>query len=360
MKVKFLFPLLSLSVLLIACQPKAVTAPHSEKTNFDWLVNPERSSSFVEVSDDGKELTIGNAMVSRTFRLDPDLSTISLLNRMSDEEMIRAASPEGILSIDGKDYAVGGLAGQKERGYLKSEWLDEMQACENAFHLEGYAEGSIEEPIHWARSRWALNKERPTGRTVTFTLRGEAPLDSVIVRVIVAAYDHIPVISKQIEVSNNGSRAICMDAFRLEHLSFSEPDSPVSCRGTFMTPNIHVESDYNIGGAFTHQETDATTNWVVDPAYTSQRNYSLKTPCILDVNPPIGPSQMVEPQGTFRTFTVYEMPFDSYDRERQGLFQRRFYRTVVPWTTENPIFLHLTSNDPDKIRAAVDQAAETG
>ena len=66
---KYLFSVLSFSVLLIACQPKAVTAPHSEKTNSDWLVNPERSSAFVEVSDDGKELTIDNAMVSRTFRL---------------------------------------------------------------------------------------------------------------------------------------------------------------------------------------------------------------------------------------------------------------------------------------------------
>ena len=66
------------------------------------------------------------------------------------------------------------------------------------------------------------------------------------------------------------------------------------------------------------------------------------------------------PGGTFRTFSVYEMPFDSDDRERKGLFTRRFYRTVAPWTTENPIFMHLTSSNPETVRRAVDQCAETG
>ena len=54
------------------------------------------------------------------------------------------------------------------------------------------------------------------------------------------------------------------------------------------------------------------------------------------------------------------MPFDSYDRERKGLFTRRFYRTLAPWTTENPIFMHLTSSEPETVRRAVDQCAETG
>ena len=36
------------------------------------------------------------------------------------------------------------------------------------------------------------------------------------------------------------------------------------------------------------------------------------------------------------------------------------YRNISPWTTENPIFLHLTSTDPEKIKTAVDQCAEIG
>ena len=74
----------------------------------------------------------------------------------------------------------------------------------------------------------------------------------------------------------------------------------------------------------------------------------------------MGPDQEVEGGGIFKSFSVYEMPFDSDERERKGLFTRHFYRTIAPWTTENPIFLHLTSSNPEVVRRAVDQCAETG
>ena len=328
---------------------------------FDWLITPEKSHSYVQVDADGTLLMIGNGMVSRTFKLDPSLSTISMSNLMTGEEMVRAASPEALITIDGTEYSVGGLAGQTERGYLLPEWIDSLPAAESPFVLEGWEEGVIKERIHWARSRWALNKENPTGKTVTFTLRGKDVMEGVTVKVQYAAYDRIPVISKQFEVINGSSRMFTVDKFRLEHLAMVEPDSPSGGNPeTFLLPNIHVESDYNCAGSFSHKETDITTHWVTDPDYTSQRNYSCRTKCILDVNPPIGPSQQVAPGAAFSSFTVYEMPYDSYDRERQGLFQRRFYRTVAPWSTENPIFLHLTSTDPEVVHTAVDQAADTG
>ena len=128
----------------------------------------------------------------------------------------------------------------------------------------------------------------------------------------------------------------------------------------FLLPNIHIESDYNCKGTFTERDTDITEKWVEDPEYTSQRNYPLETPCILDVSPQIGPDQLIPGKGKFSSFRVYEMPFDSFDRERKGLFTRHFYKTIAPWTTENPIFMHLTSSDPAVVRTAVDQCAETG
>ncbi|MFM8488205.1 MAG: alpha-galactosidase, partial [Bacteroidota bacterium] len=50
----------------------------------------------------------------------------------------------------------------------------------------------------------------------------------------------------------------------------------------------------------------------------------------------------------------------SYDRERSGLARRRMYRTIAPWATQNPVFMHLTTTDPVIVRKAVDQCAETG
>ena len=161
------------------------------------------------------------------------------------------------------------------------------------------------------------------------------------------------------EVVNRSGRTVDVDRFRLEYLAFAEPESPSGGDpSTFLRPNIHVESDYNCKGSFTEKETDITEKWVTDTLYTSQRNYGLQTPCILEVSPQYGPDQEVLDGGVFSSFSVYEMPFDSCDRERKGLFQRRFYRTIAPWTTENPVFLHLTSSDPDVIRRAVDQCAE--
>ncbi len=347
--------LLSILVLVL------LTATHlsAEKVKFDWLINPEKSKAFVQVSSDGKELTIGNSMVTRTFRMTPALATISMTNCMTGEEMLRTACPEGTIKIDDVEYNIGGLQGISERGYMTAEWLEKMTALDSPFHLKGYSEGTIEEKIHWARKRWALNKQAATGKTVTFTLEGEAPLEGVTLKITFAAFDHIPTLSKQLEVINNSGREICVDAFRLEHLAMVEPESVCGAPNA-MLPNIYVESDYNCGGDFFHVTTDRTTHWTVDPAYTSQRQYSCITPCMLDVNTPIGPSQTVGNGESFLSFTVYEMPFDSYERERQGLFTRRFYRTVAPWTTENPIFVHLTSNDPQVVRTTVDQCVETG
>ena len=121
-----------------------------------------------------------------------------------------------------------------------------------------------------------------------------------------------------------------------------------------------MESDYACGGEFMERETDITEKWVSDPLYTSQRNYPMATPCILEVSPPLGPDYTVQPNKSFGSFKTYMMPFDSDDRERKGLFKRRFHYTVAPWATENPIFMHLTSSDPSVIRTAIDQCAETG
>lgn len=61
-----------------------------------------------------------------------------------------------------------------------------------------------------------------------------------------------------------------------------------------------------------------------------------------------------------RTFSVYEMSSDSDDRERKGIFLRRFCRTVAPRTTQDSIFMHLTSSDSPDVLQAIDQCAATG
>lgn len=333
----------------------------SDKTAFDWLLTPEKSKAGIYRTADGKGIVIANAMISRTFRIFPNLATVDFTNRMLGESMLRAVSSEGNVWIDGKKWSLGGLAGQPERGYLKEEWLDELHTLPESFLVEDFEIKPLEETIRWARSRWALNKEAATGQEIIFTLRGDKELKDVIVRLHFSVYDKIPVIHKWFEVENGSALSLNIDHFQLEYLAFAEPESPSGGNPeTFLLPNIHVESDYACNGSFTEKETDITEKWVEDKEYTSQRNYLLQTRCILQVAPPIGPDQPLKVGDTFTSFGVYEMPFDSNDRERKGLFTRHFYKTIAPWTTENPIFMHLTSSDPEVVRRAVDQCAETG
>lgn len=332
-----------------------------EMISYDWLINSDKSKAGVYRSHDNKDIIIVNDMVSRAFRIMPNLATIDITNLMTSESMLRAVSPEGFIRIDGKTWNIGGLAGQPERGFLKPEWIDEMTTIPNSFMVEDFEVTSLQENIHWARDRWALNKQAPTGQVLTFTLRGEMELKDIVVKLYFAIYDHIPVIRKGFEVINQSPIPVNIDHFTLEYLSFADPESPGGGDPSkFRLPNIHIESDYACGGGFSEMESDITEKWVTDPLYTSQRNYAMITPCILDVSPALGPDYTLQPGNTFQSFNVYEMPFDSDDRERKGLFKRRFHYTIAPWATENPIFMHLTSSDPEVIRTAIDQSAETG
>ena len=332
------------------------------KCEDDWLINADRFKAGVWAGEDGKSILISNGLVSRVFRITPNLATINIVNQMSNESMLRAVSSEGELTINGIRWHLGGLDGQPERGYLKSEWIEQMTPKSHSFIVEDF---EIRDSIHslkWARSRWALNKRLPTGKSLVFTLRGVDEVKNVKVKLYFDIYDHIPIIRKHLEVINNGDTPINLDSFKLENLAFVEPESPVEEQDPkeFIHPNIHVESDYHVGPGFTERETNSVVHWVADKDYTSQTSYTLKTPCVLDVSLDIGPDVEVSREQPFASYKVYEMPMDSYDRERMGLFKRRMQLTIAPWTSENPIFMHLTSTNPEVVKRAVDQCVECG
>lgn len=338
-----------------------MTVPASTQTGYDWLLTPGKTSAAIYATPDRKSIVVANDMVSRTFRIFPNLATTDFVNRMTGESLLRAVSSEGSVTIDGKEWSIGGLEGQSERAYIKEAWIDSLVTVANSFMVEDFEIHPITEDIKWARSRWALNKKAPTGKEITFTLRGDKELTDARIRLSVAVYDGIPVIRKRFTLENGTGAPINVESFKVEFLAMAEPESPGGGDPrTFLLPNIHVESDYACGGSFTENETDITEKWVTDPRYTSQRNWLMQTPCILEVSPKIGPDQLIDAGDLFRSFGVYEMPFDSYDRERKGLFTRNMYRTIAPWTTENPIFMHLTSTDPEVVKTAVDQCADTG
>ena len=321
----------------------------------DWLIDGSGYVSTIVKTPDGMGIMMTNGLISREFRISPGLSTINITNLMTGDSMLRTACSEGTLTIDGKDYPLGGLSGVEERGYMLPEWIDGMHPLENSFRVVDWTVTDLKPRMEWNRKRWALVKEwNPTGKELTITLEGPGDLKGVKVDLHYEIYDGAPIIGKWLIVRNETGRAIMLDKFTLEELAFVEYESDVDHVPASSAGSIHVESDWA-------QVSCGTTFWGTDPKYTSQVNYGLQTQCFLTVKlPNDGPAQEIPSGERFESFRNWLMPFDSQERERKGLFLRHFKRILAPWTTENPIFLHLTSTKLEDVKTAIEQCVETG
>ena len=94
-----------------------------------------------------------------------------------------------------------------------------------------------------------------------------------------------------------------------------EHESIVDDTDRWEYPNLTVVTDYSFGGMSVINSTK-TVYWEPDPDYATQVNYNLKTPCILDVRPPLDPDIDIAPGSSLTTFRVFELVHDSTDRER--------------------------------------------
>ncbi len=326
----------------------------------DWIVDHVSQRSAVFKNDNNKQISISNGLISRTFQLSPNCATVDFKNLVTGENLLRGVSPEAILKINGKEYIIGGLDGQEQFAYLKPEWLEKMWSIPNSFHLEKFEIGKIKSRINWKNKRWSLQKKEPlNGQTLTFYY-AHSDLKDIEVAIHYSIYDGIPLISKWFTIRNNGKEKIILNNFKSEIIAMVEGESSVE-RGedNWELPNIHIESDYAFH-SMSFKGSNKVVTWEKDPRYTSQVNYQLLTPCLLECKPPIGPEEIIESGEQFESFRVWEMPFDSYDKQRKGLATNRFYSLIAPWTTENPMFLHLTTTNDQKVKDAIDQCAETG
>lgn len=326
-----------------------------KQASFDWLIDNSRVKAEVYQAEDGKEIVLTNGLIARVFRVIPNLVTVDYMNLMTGESLLRAVSSEGEVVIDGKKFSIGGLSNQPEYGYTLKKWIDDLQITPNSFLMEDFEVKDLSDRMGWKQVRWAGNSKMPSGKELVFTLSK----DGITAKVHFEMYDGIPTLGKWIEFINTTNILVQIDAFKVEQLAMVEGESLVDIPRHWQKPNIHIESDYAFG-AMQQKTSDKTTHWVTDSRYTSQTNYPLQLPCILEVKPPLGPETAIGVGESLSTFRVWETPLDTRDEERKGLFIRKMYRTISPWTTENPIFLHLTSTKEDEVRAAVDQCAAVG
>jgi hypothetical protein len=309
-------------------------------------------------------------LVKRVFNLSANLTCVDYRNLITGQQLLRAVSPEARLVIDNVTYHVGGVYGQNEKAYLLPEWLDNFTTNDSDFQYRNYRIQNITPLIHWSEkaapgkiASWATNKKQPTGKMISFQYESLLPVfKGVAVFVNYELYDGIPLIAKWVSIENRNHTAIKLNRVVNEILSMVEEESAVVGKPEVMKKQqgIYIETNYAFNNAMRYDISDQTLHWKTDRAYTSQVNYNYETPCILEVYPDKAPGIELKQNDLFTSVKSYELLMDSYDRERRGLAIRKMYRTIAPWTTANPIFMHLVSRNDEEVRTAVDQCAATG
>ncbi|MBN7816765.1 hypothetical protein [Algoriphagus pacificus] len=195
-------------------------------------------------------------------------------------------------------------------------------------------------------------------------LQSESQLDpnDVLVSVHYELYDGIPVFGKWMTVSNKSNKQITVEDFTSEIIAAVEYESKVELRESTVIkkPNIHVETDMAFSSMSADDANAHVVHWQPDPEYSTQVNYLRQTPSLLKVSPEYGPDQDLEPGKDFSSFRTFVLLYDSYDRERKGLAMRKMYKTLAPWTTENPLMMHARFADWERVKTAIDQASEVG
>ncbi len=339
------------------------TQAHGRALRHDWLLGGFPVRASVRRGEDSQTLVLDNGLVRRSFRLEPNAATIGLENLMTGAELVRAVEPESVLELDGTLHKIGGLSGQPDRGYLTRDWIHALTNDPAAFRCTGFTTGPTVAPFGWKRVRHAADLPwPPPGARLTLSFQGTSTESrNVTVQVHYELYDGLPVLGKWMSVHNGTARPVRIDHLETERLAMVEADSAVDERPgiAWRTPAVTVLSDYMFKGM------DVVTgnqvgHWTTDPEYRTQVSYTLKTPCVLVCEPPQGPGIDVPPGEDFASFRTWLVIHDSTDRERQGLTLRHAHRALAPWSTENPLMMHVRSADTRVFRHAVDQCAEVG
>lgn len=327
----------------------------------DWLV--QTPDQRAQLRQEGDELIMDNGLVERKFILGPNAACISYKNLTNGQQLLRAIEPEAQITIDGMVYNIGGLRGQEEKAYFLAQWLPSMYEGEHDFKYQKYIVQDIKPFLNWKAKTWISKQPVIQGKEVIFYYISPDPgLNGLEVQVHYLLYDGIPLIVKWVGIENHSTNTFRIDRVINEALGLVEEESAVVGSPDEMKKQhgIYIETNYAFNNAMRYDISDQTTHWMIDSTYTSQVNYNFQTPCLLKVYPSFAPGIDLKPGEQFKSVRTHELLMDSYDRQRRGMMIKKMYRTVAPWTTQNPIFMHLVSKKDEEVISAVDQCVATG
>jgi hypothetical protein len=342
--------------------PLAYSPDIESLSTSDWLVSQNKHPAQVFYTADKKGIVLFNGLIKRVFTLSPGLACIDFKNMSNGQQLIRSIKPEAKITINGKIYDVGGLSGQKENAYFLTQWTNQLDVKAD-FIYKSFQIDSLKPYLNWKSSTWTLNKQQAKGKMLTFNFESNQPdLKGIRISIHYELYNHAPVIVKWLSVQNKSEKAVKIDRVINEILGVVEEESAVVGTEAQMKKQhgIYIESNYAFNNSMTYEISDQTTHWKKDTTYTSQVNYDYKTPALVEIYPENAAGILLNPKENFKSIRTHELLIDTYDRERKGLMIRKMYRTIAPWTTQNPIFMHLVSKNDAEVINAITQCANTG
>ncbi|MCF7974803.1 MAG: NPCBM/NEW2 domain-containing protein [Phycisphaerae bacterium] len=325
---------------------KTIKREALKQTDRDWLIEDLNETSSVCRIEGTNDIVLTNGLVSRVFRLTPNVCTIGLDNHTSGEAVLRALRPEARVTLDGTQYNIGGLVYAGNQSYLRDTFLESLGYDPESFHLVGLKIGRTQERFPWKRVRRSANLPWPAPG-ISLRMDFAAPNEihaGLVFSVHYELYDHVPIMSKWFTLDNHSAKPVNVDTFDSEILAVMHQSQ------------VYCETDYACGGEGGISANRAV-HWDYDPQRTTERQREI---CLLELHTPFGPDVTVEPGGTFESFRAFELFMGSDDTTRVQLAKCQLYRTVAPWITENPIMMHVRSSDETVVKQAIDQCADVG
>lgn len=398
-------------ILFLAVLCSLISNLHAED---DWLLYQGEFKTESAENPEKERIELDNKLIKREWIAKTGCGAcVRFENLQTDETLLRAVEPEAVILIDGKTFAVGGMIGQPNHAFLLDEWIENgtLKPDPNAFQLFEWKFGETKERFPWKKVRYLpehIEKQPwpPAGKSLEmkYRLSAEAAgkhagndtelvshLQKIEVSVCYEMYDGIPLMAKYVTIKNGSEKPLTLNRFDSEILAFVEAEHTVEARnkqfdpwktqceaghsietspfpthavlsnglksGVFL-PKVHIESEYEFIGMDAYSANEVV-RWEPDPRFRTQVNYNRVTPCLLKSGL-VRLDYELAPDEVFESPWTFELILDSYDRERNGLAQRRMYRTIAPWSCENPIIMHAGSARDDAVKLAVDQSAELG
>ena len=217
-------------------------------------------------------ITLTNGLISREFATTPDFGTVDYRSEIKAKSLLRAIYPEATVTLDGTQYAIGGLQADIKHSYLNRSAL-QLSVNPNAFHFAGYTTTSPVAPFHWEPGLRGSPRDvswPPKGLTlhVIFKAPDSVKLPqhaNVIVYMNYEMYVGIPLMAKWMSVVYTEDTPIRIDGATVEYLGTQKPYAPFSYN-SYLSPWTNGPG---LAGSWLYVETSEAhgnkVRWGTDP-----------------------------------------------------------------------------------------------